>query len=150
MKVILCEDLEDLGMAGDVVDVAKGHARNYLIPKGIGLEVTPENLKAFEMQRKKIEVRRLKAQEEAQKVAQRLEGTVINFSQKAGEEGKLYGSVTSMDIASRLEKEGIVIDRRKVVLEKPIKALGDFDIPIKIHPGVTATVKVVVTRQGEE
>lgn len=151
MRIILQQDVDELGLEGDIVDVAKGHARNYLIPKRIAVEASPQNIKAFEFKRKKIEVRRLKAKEEADKLREKMEGIEITFSLKAGEEGKLYGSVTSMDIASGLEKQGIVIDRRKVVLEKPIKVLGEFQVPVKIYPDVTGLVKVVVVpEKGKE
>ncbi|RLC23551.1 MAG: 50S ribosomal protein L9 [Deltaproteobacteria bacterium] len=149
MEIILWQDVDGLGLEGDVVDVAKGYARNYLIPKGIGVEVSPRNMKILETQRKKIEVKRLKAREEAEKLREKIAATEISFSQKAGEEGKLYGSVTTMDIAASLEKEGIVIDRRKIVLEKPIKSLGTFDVPVRIYPGVTGTVSVSVNPEVE-
>ena len=144
MKVILRQDVDELGLEGDIVDVTKGYARNYLIPKGTAVEATPQNMKTFQLQSKKIEARRLKAQEQAERLREKMEGLVITFLHKAGEEGKLYGSVTSMDIASQLEAQGIVVDRRKVVLEKPIKALGEFQVPVKIYPGVTGSLKVIV------
>ena len=144
MKVILRQDMDELGLEGDIVDVTKGYARNYLIPKSIAVEATPQNIKTFQLQNKKIEARRLKAQEQAERLREKMEGLVITFLHKAGEEGKLYGSVTSMDIASQMEAQGIVIDRRKVVLEKPIKALGEFQVPVKIYPGVTGSLKVIV------
>ena len=106
MKIILRQDVDELGLEGDIIHVANGYGRNYLIPKGIALEATPQNKKALELQRKKIEVRRVKAREEAENLKLKVEGIVIALSQKAGEEGKLYGSVTSMDIASGLEKKG--------------------------------------------
>jgi large subunit ribosomal protein L9 len=149
MRIILRQDMDDLGLEGDIVDVAKGYARNYLIPKGFGLEANAQNIKAFDMQKKKIEVKRLKAKEEAEKLRESMEGIVLTFSQKAGEEGKLYGSVTGMDVASQLERQGIVLDRRKVVLDKPIKTLGEFEVPIKIYPRVTGVVKVVIVPEGE-
>ena len=150
MEVILRQDVDELGLEGDIVDVAKGYARNYLVPKGIALEATPQNRKALELQSKKIELKRLKGRQDAEKVKERLEGTVINLLQKAGEEGKLYGSVTTMDIASHLEAQGIKIDRRKIVLDRPIKTLGEHEVPIKIYPEVTGSVKVIVSAQGEE
>lgn len=151
MKIILRQDVDELGLEGDIIHVANGYGRNYLIPKGIALEATPQNKKALELQRKKIEVRRVKAREEADNLKLKVEGIVITLSQKAGEEGKLYGSVTSMDIASGLEKQGIAIDRRKILLEKPIKTLGEFDVPIKIYPEVIAAIKVVVApEEGKE
>ena len=145
MKVILKREVEPLGFEGDIVAVANGYARNYLIPKGFALEATTQNVKLMEMQRKKIEIRRLKAREDAEKVKERIGDVVVMITQKAGEEGRLYGSVTTMDIAAELEKQGIVIERRKIVLDKPIKTLGDFDVPVKIHPEVTAGIKVTVT-----
>ena len=145
MKVILRQDMDELGLEGDIVDVTKGYARNYLIPKSIAVEATPQNIKTFQLQGKKIEARRLKAQEQAERLREKMGGLVITFLHKAGEEGKLYGSVTSMDIASQMEAQGIVIDRRKVVLEKPIKALGEFQVPVKIYPGVTGSLKVIVS-----
>jgi large subunit ribosomal protein L9 len=147
MKLILKQDVDDLGLEGDLVDVAKGYGRNFLIPKGLAAEATPQNMKVFELQRKKIEVRRLKAKEEAVKLKDRVAELVLTFTEKAGEEGKLYGSVTSMDIADAMEKQGVVIDRRKILLDKPIKALGEFAVPVKIYPTVTGNVKVVVAPQ---
>jgi len=150
MRIILRQDVDELGLEGDIVDVAKGHGRNYLIPKGIGLVASPQTIKALELQSKKIEVRRVKAREAAEKIKQEVEGTVITLSQKSGEEGKLYGSVTSMDIASGLEKQGVVIDRRKILLEKPIKSLGEFEVPVKIYPEITALIRVVVESAEEK
>jgi large subunit ribosomal protein L9 len=150
MRVILRQDMDGLGLEADIIDVAKGYGRNYLIPKGIALEATPQNIKSLELHRKKIELRRIKAREEAEKLKQKVEGTVVTLSQKAGEEGKLYGSVTSMDIASVLKKQGIFIDRRKIILEKPIKTLGEFKISIKIYPEVMAAISVVVAPEKEK
>jgi large subunit ribosomal protein L9 len=144
MEIILRQDVDELGVEGDIVNVAKGYARNYLIPKGVALEASPQNIKVLESQRKKIEVRKLKAKEDAEELKGKIEGMVITFSHKAGEEGKLYGSVTSMDIASYLETQDIVIDRRRILLEKPIKSLGEFEVQVKIYPGVTAALNVVV------
>jgi large subunit ribosomal protein L9 len=150
MRIILRQDVDELGLEGDIVDVATGYGRNYLIPKGMGLEASPQNIKALELQSKKIEIRRVKARETAEKIKQKVEGTVLTLSQKSGEEGKLYGSVTSMDIASALEKQDIVIDRRKILLEKPIKSLGEFEVPVKIYPEITALIRVVVESSEEK
>ncbi len=144
MKVILIQDMDALGLEGDIVNVADGYARNYLVPKKLALEANKQNIKLMETQRKKIEIKRLKAKEDAEKVKEKMTGMVITISQKAGEEEKLYGSVTSMDIAAHLEKQGITIDRRKIALDKPIKALGEFDVPVKLYPEVTVSIKVVV------
>ena len=144
MKVILRQNIDSLGFEGDIVDVAVGYARNYLIPKGFALEANHQNIKLMESQKKKIEIRRLKALEDAEKVKAQLDDMIITIRQKVGEEDRLYGSVTSMDIATQMEKEGVTIDRRKITLTKPIKALGEYDVPIKIYPKVIGSVKVVV------
>ena len=149
MEVILQEDMNDLGLEGDVIKVAKGYARNYLIPRNIAIEATAQNIKAFEQKRKKIEVRRLKAREDAEGLKRQLEQMVLTFSHKAGEEGKLYGSVTSMDIASELENKGISIDRKRISMEGPIKILGEHEVPVKIYPEVTASLKITVEAEGK-
>lgn len=144
MKIILRQDMDTLGLEGDTVEVANGYARNYLIPKGIALEANIQNVKLFETQRKKIEIKRLKAKEEAEKIKEKLADVMITISQKAGEEDKLYGSVTNMDIAAHLEKQGILIDRKKISMDKPIKALGEFEVSIRLYPEVTGSIKVAV------
>ena len=144
MKVILTQDMDSLGLAGEIVEVARGYARNYLIPQKIALEATEDNIKRTETQRKNIEIKRIKLKEDAQKIKERLAEVMISIAQKVGEEDKLYGSVTSMNIADELEKQGITIDRRKIILDKPIKSLGEFSVPIKLHPQVTAPIKVTV------
>lgn len=144
MKIILRQDMDTLGLEGDTVDVANGYARNYLIPKGIALEANIQNVKLFETQKKKIEIKRLKAKEEAEKIKEKLADVMITISQKAGDEDKLYGSVTNMDIAAHLEKQGILIDRKKISMDKPIKALGEFEVSIRLYPEVTGSIKVAV------
>jgi large subunit ribosomal protein L9 len=150
MEIILLQDLDDLGLEGDILKVADGYARNYLIPKGIAFEATPQNVKSLEQRRKKIELRKLKAKEEAEQLKEKMSEVVVQLTQKAGEEGKLYGSVTSMDIAAEMEHQGIVVDRRKIVLDKPIKTLGEFQVPIRIYPQVAASIKVVVSPEEEK
>jgi large subunit ribosomal protein L9 len=144
MKVILRHDLDELGLEGAIVNVKEGYARNYLIPKGFALIADNANIKLIEMQKKKIEANRRKTKEDAEKAAKALEGIVITISQKVGEEDKLYGSVTNMDIADEMEKQGISIDRKKLVLEKPIKTLGEFEVKVKLHPQVVGAIKVMV------
>jgi len=144
MKIILRQDMDALGLEGDTVEVANGYARNYLIPKGIALEANIQNVKLFETQRKKIEIKRVKAKEEAEKIKEKLADVMITISQKAGDEDKLYGSVTNMDIAAHLEKQGILIDRKKISMEKPIKTLGEFEVSIRLYPEVTGSIKVAV------
>lgn len=135
MKIILRQDMDALGLEGEIVNVADGHARNYLIPKELALEANEQNIKLMETQSKKIEIKRIKAKEDAEKVKDKMTDMVITISQKAGEEEKLFGSVTSMDIATHLEKQGITIDRRKIALDKPIKTIGEFDVLVKLYPG---------------
>ncbi len=149
MEIILRQDMDEIGIEGDIIKVSNGYARNYLIPKGFAFEATPQNIKSLELRRKKIEVRKLKAKEEAEKFKEQLEGITISLTQKAGDEGKLYGSVTSMDIAEGLESQDIVVDRRKIMLDKPIKSLGEFDVSVRIYPEVLASIKVVVSPEEE-
>src|SRR4030065_1418808 len=147
MKVILKTDMDSLGLEGSMVNVAKGYARNYLIPNGFAIEATNQNIKLMEMQKKKIDTRRIKAKEDAEKLKLTITDTVVTLTQKVGEEGKLYGSVTTMDIASQLRNSGIDIDRKKILLDKPIRTLGEFDVLIKLHPEVTGSIKVIVAPQ---
>jgi large subunit ribosomal protein L9 len=144
MKIILKTNIDPLGLEAETVDVAKGYARNYLIPKGLAIEASTQNIKMMEMQKKKIDTTRIKAKEDAEKIKQDIGDTVVTLTHKVGEEDKLYGSVTSMDIAEQLQNMGISIDRRKILLDKPIKNLGEFDVPIKLHPDVTGSIKVIV------
>ncbi len=150
MKIILQKDMDELGFEGDIIDVARGYARNYLIPKGFAVEATLQNMKAFELKRKKIEARKLREKEDALKLKEKVESLEISLTKKAGEEGKLYGSVTNIDIASELEKEGIVVDRKKILLDKPIKNVGDFEVSIKLYPEVIANLRVKVLPEKEE
>jgi large subunit ribosomal protein L9 len=147
MEVILRQDVDELGLEGDIVKVASGYARNYLVPNGFALQATPQNMKSLELQRKKIEAKRLKGREAAEKLKERIAELVITISQKAGEEGKLYGSVTTMDIAAYMDAQGIEIGRRKIHLDKPIKALGEYHIPVRIYPKVTGAIKVIVAAE---
>jgi large subunit ribosomal protein L9 len=144
MKVILKTDMDSLGLEGSMVNVAKGYARNYLIPNGLAVEATDQNIRLVEMQKKKIDARRIKAKEDAEKLKIIIASTVVTLTQKVGEEGKLYGSVTTMDIAAQLRNSGIDIDRKKILLDKPIRALGEFEVLIKLHPEVTGSIKVIV------
>jgi len=150
MRIILKQDFESLGFEGDTVDVARGYARNYLIPKGIAVEATHANLKALEMRKDKIMARRMKDKDEAERVKEKISQLMVTVRQKAGAEGKLYGSVTTRDIAQELEKEGVVVDRKKISLDEPIRALGEFDVSIRLYPEVMANIKVVVEQEEEK
>jgi large subunit ribosomal protein L9 len=150
MEIILTQDFETLGFEGDVVDVAKGYARNYLIPKGIGILANNANLKALEMKKEKIMGRRVKDKEAAEIIKERVSQITLTFTQKAGEEGKLYGSVTSRDIAEALEREGVTVDRRKIVIDEAIRSLGEFSVTIKLHPEVSTSLKIIVEGEQQE
>ncbi len=148
MKVILTQDMESLGLGGEIVNVARGYARNYLVPRGMALEATEQNIKLTEQQRKNIEIKKIKAKEDALKIKEKLSAVSVTIAQKVGEEEKLYGSVTTMDIADQLEKQGITLERRRIILDKPIKSLGEFSVTVKLHPEVTAPIKVVVVPEA--
>jgi len=150
MRIILKQDYESIGFEGDTVDIARGYARNYLIPKGIAAEATHANLKALEMRKDKIMARRMKDKEEAERVKEKISQLTVGIRQKAGAEGKLYGSVTTRDIAQGLEKGGVVVDRKKISVDEPIRALGEFDVAIRLYPEVIATIKVIVEQEEEK
>ena len=150
MKIILLQNFESLGFEGNIVDVAKGYARNYLIPKGAAVEANNANLKALEMRKDKITTRHMKDKEDAERAAEKISQVTVTMVRKTGEEGKLYGSVTSRDIAQELEKEGISVDRRKIVTDESIRTLGEFEVGIKLHPEVMTTIKVIVEKEEEK
>jgi len=147
MEVILREHVDNLGRRGDVVKVAAGYARNYLLPRKLALPVTDANKKQIERERKKAEVRELEEKTQAEAFAKRLTETDISIGRRVGENDTLYGSVTSADIAHALTAKGFEIDKRKITLPEPLKALGEFTVPVKIHREVTAQVKVNVVKE---
>jgi large subunit ribosomal protein L9 len=149
MKIILIQDFDSLGFEGDTVDVARGYARNFLIPKGVAIEATNANLKALELRKEKIMAKRIKDKESAEQLSERISQVTVTIKEKAGEEGKLYGSVTSRDIAQELEKEGVEVDRRKIIIDEAIRTLGEFAVPIKLHQQVIATIKVIVEKEED-
>lgn len=144
MKVILKENIETLGHIGDIVKVAPGYARNYLLPKGFAVPATENNAKALEHVKRQMAYKKAKATETAKNLAAKLEALTIELAHQAGVEGKLFGSVTNMEIAAFLKANGLEIDRKIIVLAEPIKQVGDFTATVKLHPEVTATLKVVV------
>ena len=145
MKVILQEDVSDLGNKGDVVEVADGHARNYLLPRGLAKEATKQNLNNLKQKKKSKQKQKQQEKEAAQEKAEELEGLVLEIPVKAGDNNRLFGSVTSMDIADKIEEEtGEKIDKRNIDLDENIKNLGVKPVDIKLHKEVTATVKVKV------
>ena len=148
MKVILKEAVKDLGEMGELVEVKRGYARNYLIPRGMALEATVRNVRMLEHQKRLVQDKIAKARQGAQALAERLESVSVTISQKVGENDRLYGSVTSMQIAEALAAEGIEIDKKKILLEEPIKKLGVYTVPVKLHPDVAANVKVWVVEES--
>lgn len=146
MKVILKENIETLGHIGDIVKVAPGYARNYLIPKGFAIEATTRNAKALEHAKRQMEYKKNKVKEQASNLAAKLEALTIVLTHQAGEGDKLFGSVTNMELGDYLKEQGFEIDRKKIVLAEPIKHLGEFTATVKIHPEVNATLKIVVNR----
>jgi large subunit ribosomal protein L9 len=148
MKVILKENVEDLGQIGDLVQVKPGYARNYLIPQSRAVEATVRNVKVLEHQKKLIQDKILKTVKTAEGLAQRIESTSVTISQKVGEDDRLFGSVTAINIAESLKEEGIDVNKKKISLEEPIKKLGVYSVPIKLHPEVTANLKVWVVEES--
>ncbi len=150
MKIILMQDYESLGFEGDIVDAANGYARNYLIPKRIAIEANNANLKTLEMKKGKIMAKRMKDKEAAERAGEKISQIKVTIRRKAGEEGKLYGSVTSRDIAQELEREAINVDKRKIIIDEAIRSLGESEVAIKLHPEVMAKIKVVVVKEEEK
>ncbi|MHB2147543.1 50S ribosomal protein L9 [Calditrichota bacterium LG25] len=147
MEIILRQDYQNLGKTGDVVKVKDGYARNYLIPKGIAYIATKENKKRLENELKVKSLRVEKEKLAADELAKKLANVSCTIPVQVGEEDKLFGSVTSQNIADALAAQGINVDRRKIQLEEPIKSLGIYSVPIKLHPEVEATVKVWVVKE---
>ena len=148
MEVILREHVDNLGRRGEVVKVADGYARNYLLPRKLALLATEGNKKQIEREKVKFDAREAEEQKVAQAMAERLAIVDVEIVRKVGETDALYGSVTSSDIAEALAKKGLELDRRKLVLQEPIKKLGEFSIPVKLHREVTAQIKLRVVAEG--
>ena len=144
LQVILNEEVPNLGRPGDVVKVRAGYARNYLLPRNLAVEANSRNLRAFEHQKALAMRRREAHRADAIKLKQQLEALTLTISANAGEEGKLFGSVTNIDVERALRERGFNIERRKIILAEPIKQLGDFTIPVRLDPEVEAGVKLTV------
>jgi large subunit ribosomal protein L9 len=144
MQVILRDRIENLGEAGDVVDVKPGYGRNYLIPKGLAYEASAANVRRMEAERAAQGRKEAETLGEARKQAGALEGVSLTFNARAGQEGKLFGSITNGDIADKLAEQGITIDRRQIELDEPIKSLGVHSVPVRLHSQVRPEIKVWV------
>ena len=144
MKVILRSDVENLGSLGDLVDVKPGYGRNYLLPQGLAMAATVSNLKVFELERKKLQTKVEGLRSEAAQIAQRLAAATVRISMRVGENDKLYGSVTTPLIAEALEAQGIVIDRRRILLDSPIRSVGEHTVRVRLHADVVADLAVSI------
>ena len=148
MEVILREHVDNLGRRGDVVKVAAGYARNYLLPRKLALAVTENNKRQIEREKKLAEARDMEEKAQAEAIAQRLTQLDIEIARRVGDTEQLYGSVTAVDIADYLKTQGFEIDRRKLILPEPIKAIGEHTVPLKLHREVTVPLKVRVAKEG--
>ncbi len=147
MEVILRRAVDNLGHPGDLVKVSAGFARNFLLPRGYAFEATPGNRKRIEQERQRLEAAESGRRDEAQGVADRLAEVSLTFSARVGDEGKLFGSVTAADIAQQLEAQGHHIEKRQIDLHEPIRALGVYRVPIRLHADVRPEIKVWVIKQ---
>lgn len=148
MKLILREDVENLGRGGDVVDVKPGYGRNFLLPRGLAVAANPKNLREIEHQKAVASAKAAKLKASAEAVAKRLAETPVTLKRKAGEQDKLFGSVTAIDIAEALAARGLQLDRRSIDLAEPIKTVGEFEVGVKLHHEVVGKVKVKVEAEA--
>jgi large subunit ribosomal protein L9 len=148
MQIILQEDVDKLGHRGDVVTVKPGYARNFILPRKLGIEATPGNMKALERIRTSLAKKTATELEAAQKQAGLLNGVALKFARKTGENDQMFGSVTTADIAEGLEAQGFKIDKRQIQLSEPIKVVGERDVTVKVFRDVTASIKVTVEKEG--
>ena len=147
MQIILQEDVEKLGNRGEVVTVAEGYARNFLLPRKLGLEATTGNMKRLEKMRSAFAKKEAVERGDAQKLAELLAAVSLEVSRKSGENDQLFGSVTSADVSEALAAQSFTIDKRKIALAEPIKTIGDFEVPIKLHREIIAKVKLTVKKE---
>ncbi|MGE3539410.1 MAG: 50S ribosomal protein L9 [Candidatus Tectimicrobiota bacterium] len=147
MKVILTSDVEHVGEVGDIVEVADGYGRNFLVPRGLAVAATATNKRQLEHQQRLREHRILRARKEAQGLAERLQGIPCRFVRKAGDEGKLFGSVTAIDIAEALKAAGVEVDRRRIQLEQPLRSLGEYAVTVRLPADTTAQLTVTIAAE---
>lgn len=148
-KVLLREDVDDLGARGEIVRVRAGYARNYLLPRKLAVEATAGNVKGIEQERAALLKKEAKERATAEAQSQQMSSLQLEFRRKAGEQGALYGSVTSMDLAEELQNRGYEIDRHRIHLREPLKRVGEYTVPIRLHREVTIELKVKVSPEGE-
>jgi large subunit ribosomal protein L9 len=150
MEVILKEDVAKLGARGDVVKVAEGYGRNYLLPRKLAIEANATNKAVIEQMKAAAVRRSAKEKSQAEELAKQFDGVSVSFARRSGEHDQLFGSVTSSDIAEALEKKGFNVDRRKIQLHEALKTLGEFTVPLKLHKDVTTHLKVVIEKEATE
>jgi large subunit ribosomal protein L9 len=150
MEVILKEDVAKLGSRGDVVRVAEGYGRNYLLPRKLAIEASASNKAVIEQMKAAAVRRSAKEKAQAEELSKQFDGLSVNFKRRSGEHDQLFGSVTSGDVAEALEKKGFNVDRRKIQLHEPLKTLGEFTVPIKLHKDVTTHLKVLIEKDSVE
>jgi large subunit ribosomal protein L9 len=148
MEIILREDVDNLGKIGDIVKVRDGYGRNYLLPRGLAVEANRRNLRVLEHQKRLIAAKKERDQKQAQALGERLAALSVVVKARAGEEDRLFGSVTNQDIEKALSAQGVVVDRRKILLEEPIKQLGTYTVPVSLAGGVRGNVTVQVVRES--
>jgi len=148
-KVLLREDVDDLGARGEIVRVRSGYARNYLLPRNLAVEATAGNVKGIESERAALLKKEAKERATAEAQSQQMSTLELEFKRKAGEQGALYGSVTSMDVAEALRERGYEIERHRIHLREPLKRLGEYTVPVRLHRDVTIDLKVRVASEGE-
>ena len=148
MEVILKEDVAKLGSRGDVVKVAEGYGRNFLLPRKLAIEATRANRAVVDQMKAAAARRSEREKADAESVAKRLEGVTVSFQRRSGEHDQLFGSVTPGDIATELEKQGHTVDRRKIQLHEPLKTLGEFTVPVRLHKDISSHVKVVIEKEA--
>jgi len=147
MKVVLKDDIKNVGKMGQIVDVADGYARNYLVPRGLAVEANIKNLKSLEHEKKIIQEKAKRIKNSSQTLSDKISTMTLVIKAKAGDEGKLFGAVTSMDIAELLKNEGIDMDKKKIFLDEPIKRLGSYSVNIKIHPEISTNLNIQVVEE---
>ncbi len=148
MKIILKENVDSLGKAGEMIKVADGYARNYLIPKGLAVEASSRSMKALEHEKSRIMKKNESDRKKAEAMVEKLQGVTCTISRRVGEQDKLFGSVTTKDIEQSLIEQGMEIDRKMIILEEPIKSLGEFPVKIKFQPGITTEITITVVGES--
>jgi len=149
MKVILREDVDSLGKMGDIIKVAEGYARNYLIPKGLAIEASMKNVKVLEHEKRGIAQRAEKERKKAEALLEKFAELTCTVFRRVGNQDKLFGAVTTKDIEKALRDQGVEVDRKTIVLEEPLRSLGEFPVKIRLYPGIVAQIKVMVSKEEE-